>query len=889
MTVDWSTFTRNLCQEANLPSTVPENGREQRENFFKKYASMQPPIAYEKKIITSSHVRELEGLQDNERIKILQCLSVFEKPKMTSKSQETLIYWCKVLKEVTSGFTLHLILEANSLCTEDSPQRFARVMQKLVEMAEDIQSLIPLLVDYNRQKMSLRRLSHTLDSKKVEIEQKKYPEKPIKEVYADFESQPFPLKKEQLDHCFTQYEELLDIERKIKKLDLKEWVRMVQEIRLSPISPENLLTLLAIGRQALCYKYKILPYNTQIITVLALLNYGANLKGRIAQVKTGDGKSTIIALMAFVQLCQGKTVDIVSSSRYLAERDADKYSPFFRDFGIEVSHICTDSPSAENFKGQVIFGTNYDFEFALMRDNLSANPGRLITEDGKTTARPFHVVIVDEADNMFIDSALNSARISTKSLATRSWIYPLILKFINEREDQIFWSMEKIVSELRNELLKTEKGKEVKDIPDDQFILWISATLQALRYEEGKQYVIKNQEYETPFGTQTRKGVVIVDWKNTGRLNEKSRWQHGLHEFIEAKHNLPINEETYSSSALCHPVYFSNYKEIYGLTGTLGLKIEREELEKTYGIDSFDVPPHRKNLRKMLDPIIVDSEEEYQKELLKEINSICEAGRPSLLLFETINESQAFAEFLQKNNIDYQILNEMQPEDEDFVIARAGKPATVTIATNTAGRGTDIILHPESSAKGGLHVVFTFFPQNDRVELQGFGRAARQGLPGSCRMILKNKMTLPELYKEREWMVRSLSEARIKQIENEKRQHRYLLTFWQQMHQFNSLPVKRFTFRKVESWLAAAKRDLAESDHIGFDILESVVKVAKEPGSVLVDEEMFGQKVKEIFGELANQQWARLFYHQLSLKGEEKEIEQLFQASKKVWETYFNF
>ena len=203
----------------------------------------------------------------------------------------------------------------------------------------------------------------------------------------------FPLKKGELDRYFGQYEEIVKIEANLKQRDLKEWVTEVRGIRErcsgKAITQKDLLTLVAIGRLAICYKFKIRPYNTQIIAVLALLQYDPSLKGRIAQVRTGEGKSTVTALLAFTQACQGKAVDVVSSSRYLAERDAEKYASLFSDFEIEVSHICTDEPTNANFKGQIIYGTNDDFEFALMRDKESHKQKRVLTMGEQTVRGPF--------------------------------------------------------------------------------------------------------------------------------------------------------------------------------------------------------------------------------------------------------------------------------------------------------------------------------------------------------------------------------------------------------------------------------------------------------------------------------------------------------------------
>jgi preprotein translocase subunit SecA len=217
---------------------------------------------------------------------------------------------------------------------------------------------------------------------------------------------------------------------------------------------------------------------------------------------------------------------------------------------------------------------------------------------------------------------------------------------------------------------------------------------------------------------------------------DSCQWQHGIHQFLQAKHNLVITPESLTSASIAHPTYFGVYQEIYGLSGTVGELSERKEIEDIYHVDSIDVPPHFPSQRQIFAPYLLAERTSHWHAVLEEIRGMKKIGRPVLVLFESIKDSVDFSAFLSSRGLVHQLLNEKQKESEDYIIARAGEAGMITVATNTAGRGTDIILSLSSLEAGGLHTIFTFYPKNLRVEWQGFGRSARQGQPGSCRMIL---------------------------------------------------------------------------------------------------------------------------------------------------------
>jgi preprotein translocase subunit SecA len=892
-------------------------------HFYKKYISIDTTSITTQNLFALKHPQLSSGAKyvrqnpsflsifsETEQIHILQCMEYLFKQVPCLNVQELIVLWCKRLKESIGDFPFHLLISPVSvppktflswilsffspiLKVENPPDTCIGVMQKLIETSDHIRFTLPLLEKYHVNQMTLKELSQELDLLKKRIDRKRFPEKDLSEVFREFSQVAFPLSKETLSCIFDQYQSMQELGRNIKSGGLKKWIHMVEEIRkryaTKSHTAEDLLLLLSIAREAMGFKQGMYPYHTQILTVLGLLSHSAECKGSIAQVHTGEGKSTISTLLAFIHVCQGKTVDIVSSSRHLAQRDAQKYASFFREFNITTSHICTDDPSDSHFCGQIIYGTNYDFEFAFMRDQLRSKPKRLSKQGGQVIPRPFQVVIVDEVDNLFIDSALNSARIAIPTIQTTTWMYNPILAFVKTHKNRIEemqspFLQTKVVRDLRKELSYFQKGfylKEVEAFTNKQLVQWMTTAYQALYLLKEKQdYIIQYPDQEIPHELQPPKKVTIVDWNNTGRLQKESRWQGGLHQFLEAKHGLQIQEEALTVASLCHPIYFHFYQNIYGLTGTMGEKMERNEVEKTYSMTSFDVPPHRKNLRKELPTLIALTQEEYEYLILKEIEEIQQQERPVLLLCETIQASLDLSRYFQKKGLSFQILNELQIEKEDFIIARAGEPKTVTIATNTAGRGTDIILPSSSKEKGGLHVVITFFPQNDRIGNQGFGRCARQGQAGSCRFILQTKKPLPLLFLERAQGIEQTSLKRIESTKIEQRHYPFLALFWKKLQKFYRIPSELFTTENVNPWLEKARLE----NKIRFSELNSIETRMKTTQDIPMQSQ---ESLQEFLGHLAQQYWAHFFYNRLHDLDDPIDIENLYLSCSSVWEGIF--
>lgn len=564
---------------------------------------------------------------------------------------------------------------------------------------------------------------------------------------------------------------------------------------------QTLGKLLAVLSHSFEVVFKKNPHLIQRMTVatlvLAEILPRPERKGRIAQVATGEGKSISIVLTAAACGVQGCNVDIITSTPYLARRDKKEFEPFFNCIGLTCGCVSVEpEPTEVHFHPRVLYGTNTDFEFTILREGIRSEPIQVSPDPltGVIRARTPDTIISDESDNLFLDNALNSARIAWPSDENLSWVFAPLLELVQ--------TVPFVSPDAARHHLCQYRGGQHRDIAahfsDKRLATWLSSARSALSRTKGEDYVLGRNQ-------RTGKLEVQIVHVGTGRVQHGSRWSQGQHEFVEAREGLVPQSESYTIASIAHPSFFGRYRRIYGLTGTAGEPSERHEVEQTYGVDSFDIPPNRKCLRRRLPTRIVQDSNQHRDLLVGTIKEMQKQGRPILLLFEFIESSVAFSKHLRSIGIEHHILNEQQREDEDFVVFRAGQPGVPTVATNTAGRGTDIVLSALMRKAGGLHVAFTFFPENFRVECQGLGRAGRQGDSGSAEIVIsiqdrfagellgaKLWQSLPltdlrveelvqDLYKARSAKVRELSGIREKRSAFEKQLHRGLQVFFAAM------------------------------------------------------------------------------------------------------------
>lgn len=512
---------------------------------------------------------------------------------------------------------------------------------------------------------------------------------------------------------------------------------------LREASVENLGTLIGNVREGFFLVTKKMPFRIQCMCVAAFflpmlaVNAGtsADSKGRLGQVATGEGR--IVAMTALLYGLLGRNVDVITSTQALARRDADEFHTLFKFFGISVSTVAIDDPSHHDFNARVLYGTNTDFEFAQLREGSECRQIRMIDprRSSSWVPRVPDVAIVDESDNLFLDAACNSARIGHTTGSSFTWVYSPLFHLVRQRvvgpdgellPKELAGILCPSAGDARTALALLEDGAygdQLARFSDSQLTRWLHAAVVALHSKRrDTHYIVKQRK------------IVIVDL-DTGRLQENSRWGSGIHEMVEVKEAVPVIAEQGTIASISHPSFFDFYKTLVGITGTAGEPEEREEIRAVYGIDTFDVPPHRPCLRKRLPTLVFRSLEDKFAEMERIVKGMCKT-RSVLVLVPDIKASKAFSKRLTAAGVRHLLLNEEQQESEDLVIHKAGQIGSVTVATNTAGRGTDIKISKALQDAGGLHLLFGYFPTNLRVECQGLGRSARQGQPGSNQIVI---------------------------------------------------------------------------------------------------------------------------------------------------------
>lgn len=654
--------------------------------------------------------------------------------------KNSLAHFLKSAVNIKSRFGLRLFVKlftATASLPTHSLTTYSAISELLIALKNQAEVV-------NEAVIQLPDLSSTLASLRLAHERflhEKYPQRDLDMVLSEFANQSelvaFPLSHDELT---VLKQEFIDVRSFLLAMNDDSFAELKQRAkeassRLSLQEDDHAkYELIAVMTRMIRFFYSITPHDTQVLSLLALLKSPEQMKGRIAQIGTGEGKSTIIALLAGFLANQGHFVDIVTSDGYLAARDAKKYARFYKSIGLTSSHICWPMPGSDDCQGQILYGKHTDFEFAYLHDGLNSRQ-RQSFKKGTLQPRAFDVAIIDEVDNLLFDTALNAAILSINSNNNDHWIY-----------DPIYEAMKRdrhlTKEELRTQLASMQFGEykdRLEQIDDTRLTKLMESAISAL-YEkhENDDYIVQ-KKWLKKLGNQQHyelTEIIIVDKENTGRLMHGQKWKHGLHQFLQLKHGAAPDAETHSAASVSHQVYFNLYQHLYGVTGTMGELVERSEVENVYSISSFDVPP-RFPCQRVQQAISIQQDENQQfAAMISKLRMMRTQGKPSLVLFKSIRDSNAFSRYLADRHITHQLLNEMQQQDEDYILSCAGDAGQITVATNTAARGADVLLSPESILAGGLHFIFGFYPNTIRVEKQGNGRAGRQGQPGTCEMIL---------------------------------------------------------------------------------------------------------------------------------------------------------
>ena len=455
-------------------------------------------------------------------------------------------------------------------------------------------------------------------------------------------------------------------------------------------------------------------------------------RGDIAEMRTGEGKTLVATLPVYLNALTGKGVHVVTVNDYLATRDSEDMGRIYKFLGLSVGlivHDLTYDQRRRAYNADVTYGTNNEFGFDYLRDNM------VISED-QMVQRPLNYCIVDEVDSILIDEARTPLIISGPGEKSTDLYYTLagIVKTFT-KDDYTMDEKQKTIAPTDSGVAKVEKMLGISNMFDNEHLDLNHLVIQALRarfmMHRDKDYVVKNGE------------IVIVD-EFTGRLMFGRRYSDGLHQSIEAKENVKVQGESKTLATITFQNYFRMYEKLAGMTGTA--KTEEDEFNKIYKLDVYVIPTNKPAIRKDLPDVIYKTKNAKYRAVVREVKKRHATGQPILVGTTSINQSEILSQLLDKENIVHNVLNANYHEKEAEIIKNAGQKGMVTIATNMAGRGTDIKLGPGVAELGGLMIIGTERHESRRIDNQLRGRAGRQGDPGTTQFFLSLEDDLMRIF-----------------------------------------------------------------------------------------------------------------------------------------------
>ena len=570
-----------------------------------------------------------------------------------------------------------------------------------------------------------------------------------------------------------------ELETDIQKLKDKDFVKKTSELKETFKKDgftENLvIEAFALVREASVRTLGLRHFDEQMIGGIALHN------GKVAEMKTGEGKTLVATLPAYLNALSGNGVHVITVNDYLARRDAEWMGKVYEFLGLTVGINQAQLPTEEKLKAyaaDITYGTNNEFGFDYLRDNM------VYSQDQKVQ-RGLNFALIDEVDSILIDEARTPLVISGQSdldinlYGKLDQIVPSLKRQDKEDGDGDYWIDEKTTGIILSEsghnnvekvLTKVgvlEKNSNLYDPENISLLHYVQSALKAHNlFTKDKDYVVKD-------------GAIVIIDEFTGRMMPGRRWSDGLHQAIEAKEKVKIQRESKTLAGITFQNYFRLYNKISGMTGTA--ETEAEEFKHIYNLETLVIPPHRKITRAdLMDKIYRTSDERY-KAVINDILDRNKKSQPILIGTTSIESSEFISKILKKHKLKHQVLNAKQHEKEAHIIEQAGKPGMITIATNMAGRGTDIVLggnidpeierlsneskkteavtkkikglkaqwekdHEVVLAAGGLHIIGTERHESRRIDNQLRGRSGRQGDPGSSCFYLSLEDSLMRIF-----------------------------------------------------------------------------------------------------------------------------------------------
>jgi preprotein translocase subunit SecA len=516
---------------------------------------------------------------------------------------------------------------------------------------------------------------------------------------------------DQVNSLEQEISSLSDIQLKDKTTEFK--ARLDKGETLDDILPETYAVCRESSKRVLNKRH----YDVQILGGIILH------KGEIAEMKTGEGKTLVATLPLYLNALSGKGAHLVTVNEYLARRDSEELGHLFNFLGLTVglnAHGLTSDEKREAYAADITYGTNNEFGFDYLRDNM-------VIYKEQMTQRPLNFAIVDEVDSILIDEARTPLIISGQAQKS-SQHYQATARFVSGLREETDYTMDE---KARNVMLtdegvsKAESAFNIENLFDHANVTINHHITQALK---AKVLMKRDIDYVVEDGE-----VVIVD-EFTGRLMQGRRYSDGLHQSIEAKEGLEVQRESMTLATITFQNYFRMYKKLGGMTGTA--KTEEEEFRKIYGLDVFVIPTNMPMIRQDLADIVYKTEASKYRASIEEIVKRHEAGQPVLVGTISIENSERLSDELKKRGVTHQVLNAKQHAQEAEIVAQAGQYGAVTIATNMAGRGTDIVLGEKVEQIGGLHILGTERHESRRIDNQLRGRSGRQGDAGSTQFFL---------------------------------------------------------------------------------------------------------------------------------------------------------
>ena len=514
---------------------------------------------------------------------------------------------------------------------------------------------------------------------------------------------------------------LSDTSLKAKTEEFK--TRLAEGETLDDILPEAFAVVREASKRVLGMRH----FDVQMIGGVVLH------RGNIAEMRTGEGKTLVATLPVYLNALSGKGAHVVTVNDYLARRDSEWMGRLYNFLGLSTGLIVAGldyDQRKQAYASDITYGTNNEFGFDYLRDNMVVHADQMVQ-------RPLNYAIVDEVDSILIDEARTPLIISGPGERSTERYYELakIVPHLVKDEDYTIDEKQKTIAPTEEGITKVEKMLHIENLYDSSNLELnhlLSASLRAYAMmERDKDYVVKDGE------------VVIVD-EFTGRLMFGRRYSDGLHQAIEAKEGLKVERESQTLASITFQNYFRMYEKLSGMTGTA--KTEEQEFNNIYGLEVYEIPPNKVLARIDMPDLIFKTKAAKYRAVVRDVVERHKTGQPILVGTTSITQSEMLSDMLTKAGIPHNVLNAKHHEQEAEIVANAGQYGMVTIATNMAGRGTDISLGEGVAELGGLHILGTERHESRRIDNQLRGRSGRQGDNGSSQFFLSLEDDLMRIF-----------------------------------------------------------------------------------------------------------------------------------------------